>query len=538
MAHGLVQSDEKTGVAPVHTHVRGSHRSGSVARSSGVRRRRSRNGRGVVASEESQIILQLREDIETGKSREKKLELENANLKLELESRDKAICRLERKIEKLKQEVDSFKKKEHGVNSEHLKQDADGTDQGGLESGKDDSAGSRRRRGRGSRPKSFDRKWRRRAVVLDAHCNCPDCGGELKELPPSVTEKLKLIPVQYFVEVIIRRKRVCKKCRKLYESSPPECFFNKSRLSNEVVAEFAIGRYLHHRPLYQMMRHFWMEVTDISLGTVLDHLEKLALGMKVLQDMLLEEIRGAQRLFADDTYLPIKGSEKSGKLLPGHVWHFVKDDGSFGGTDPIIAFLKSSCNWKSDTPAEILEDFDGILQTDAYRGWLKLEKEGKFKLALCWVHARRCFFKRFEFLERNGGGQPGELELLSGILDLFKRLFKVEESLDRSSPEEIVRQRQKLSNPLVDSLKELLDTNRANWEDDSEIAKAMDYMLKKWRHFNGFLTDGMMAIDNNTVERVIRHLAKGRKSWNHAGSPEWAEYACIFHTMLETAQLN
>ena len=72
----------------------------------------------------------------------------------------------------------------------------------------------------------------------------------------------------------------------------------------------------------------------------------------------------------------------------------------------------------------------------------------------------------------------------------------------------------------------------------SEVAKAMDYMLKRWTAFTRFLTDGRICLTNNAAERELRGIALGRKAWLFAGSDRGGERAAVMYTLIHTARLN
>jgi Transposase IS66 family len=59
----------------------------------------------------------------------------------------------------------------------------------------------------------------------------------------------------------------------------------------------------------------------------------------------------------------------------------------------------------------------------------------------------------------------------------------------------------------------------------AEVAKAMDYMLKRWPAFKRFLDDGRICLSNNAAERALRGIALGRKAWLFAGSERGGERA-------------
>src|SRR5262249_27621445 len=72
----------------------------------------------------------------------------------------------------------------------------------------------------------------------------------------------------------------------------------------------------------------------------------------------------------------------------------------------------------------------------------------------------------------------------------------------------------------------------------AEVARAMDYMLKRWAAFARFLDDGRVCLTNNAAERELRGIALGRKSWLFAGSDRGGERAAVMYTLIQTAKLN
>jgi transposase len=72
----------------------------------------------------------------------------------------------------------------------------------------------------------------------------------------------------------------------------------------------------------------------------------------------------------------------------------------------------------------------------------------------------------------------------------------------------------------------------------ADVAKAMDYMLKRWTAFTLFLDDGRICISNNAAERALRGIALGRRAWLFAGSERGGDRAAIAYTLIQTAKLN
>ena len=98
--------------------------------------------------------------------------------------------------------------------------------------------------------------------------------------------------------------------------------------------------------------------------------------------------------------------------------------------------------------------------------------------------------------------------------------------------------RQRDAQPLVDDLEAWMRRERARLSRHNDVAKAMDYMLKRWDAFTRFLKDGRICLTNNAAERALRGIAVGRKAWLFAGSDRGGERAAAVYTLIATCKLN
>jgi hypothetical protein len=92
--------------------------------------------------------------------------------------------------------------------------------------------------------------------------------------------------------------------------------------------------------------------------------------------------------------------------------------------------------------------------------------------------------------------------------------------------------------PLIAELEAWMRTERARLSRHAEVAKAMDYILKRWPAFTRFLEDGRICLSNNAAERALRGIALGRRNWTFAGSDRGGERAAALYTLITTARLN
>jgi transposase len=104
------------------------------------------------------------------------------------------------------------------------------------------------------------------------------------------------------------------------------------------------------------------------------------------------------------------------------------------------------------------------------------------------------------------------------IVRRIDALFAIERSIDGKTPEERLAVRRNESRPLVDALRTYMREQVAKLSRGNDVAKAMQYMLKRLPAFTLFLEDGRVCLSNNAAERGLRGIALGRKSWLFCGS--------------------
>ena len=146
-----------------------------------------------------------------------------------------------------------------------------------------------------------------------------------------------------------------------------------------------------------------------------------------------------------------------------------------------------------------------------------------------WAHGRRKFFKLAEIARA-----PLALEAVRRI----DAIFAAERAINGKPAEQRLASRRRLVAPLVAELERWMRPARARLSRHSDVAKAMDYMLKRCGTFTRFLDDGRICLTNNAAERALRGIALGRKSWLFAGSDRGGERAAAMYSLIVTCKLN
>ncbi|HEY8450019.1 MAG TPA: IS66 family transposase [Bacillota bacterium] len=381
----------------------------------------------------------------------------------------------------------------------------------------------------------------RRRVVHPAPTSCPCCGGsKLSKIGEDVTETLDVVPRQWFVTEHVREKFSCRECETI--SQPPAPFHAIARgyAGPGLLAMILVQKYANHQPLNRQSEQFEREGIEIPLTTMADHVGACAATLMPLYDLIRTHVLSATRIHGDDTTVPVLAKVKT---RTGRLWTYVRDDRPFGGPDPPAAVFFYSADRTALHPERHLASYSGILQADAYAGFNALyaadRKPGPITEAACWAHARRKFFELADIGAKARKGKRAAISPLA--LEAVRKIdgiFMAERPLNGCSPEQRLAGRQAEVTPLVHDFIGWMKGERAKLSRHNDVAKAMDYMLKRIEAFTRFLADGRICLSNNAAERELRGIALGRKAWLFAGSDRGGERAAVMFTLISTAKLN
>jgi transposase len=385
----------------------------------------------------------------------------------------------------------------------------------------------------------------RERVVIPAPTTCDCCGGtRLRKLGETITETLEVIPRQWKVIQHVREKMTCRDCETISEPPAPFHVTPRGWAGPSLLAMLLFEKFGQHQPLNRQAERYGREGVPLALSTLADQVGAACAVLEPLLRRVEAHVFAAQRLHGDDTTVPVLAK---GKTHTGRCWVYVRDDRPFGGGAPPAAMFYYSRDRGGAHAEAHLARWSGLLQADAYAGYNRLyaldRKPGLIQEAACWAHARRPFFaladieasaRRKAEVKVPAPISPIALE----IVQRMDRLFEIERGINGQSADERRAVRQELSRPLVDELEALMRVERPKLSRGNDLAKAMDYILKRWTAFTRFLDDGRVCLSNNAAERGLRGIALGRKSWLFAGSDRGGMRAAAMYSLIVTAKMN
>lgn len=392
---------------------------------------------------------------------------------------------------------------------------------------------------------TFPENLPRERIVIDPPTVCACCGGNrLHKLGEDVTRTLESVPRQWKVVETVREKFSCRDCEKISQSPAPFHSIPRGWAGPSLLAMIMYEKFGQHQPLNRQCERYALEGVQIALSTMADAVGSVCAELAPLLGLVEAHVLAGERLHGDDTTVPVLSK---GKTDVGRCWIYLRDDRPFGGKAPPAAMFYYSRDRKGEHPQAHLARYAGILQADAFGGYNQLylpgRKPGPIYEAACWAHARRPFYAMADIEANARRKVAGKKEMaLSPIaIEVVRRidtLFEIERTINGRSPQERLEVRQRLSRPVVEDLRVYMLEQLARLSRGHDLAKAFNYMLKRWPSFALFLEDGRVCLSNNAAERGLRGIALGRKSWLFCGSDRGGQRAAAMYSLIVTAKMS
>jgi transposase len=382
----------------------------------------------------------------------------------------------------------------------------------------------RRRRQRGHGRQKLSADLAREEVVHDVspEGRVCDCGREKARIGEDVSEQLEYQPGKLFVYRHVYPKYACSRCKDGVTREPAVASPIAGGLAGPgLLAYVMVSKFSEHLPTYRQQDVLGRHGIFLARSTLCDWMAQCAVLLRPLVELLRQRITQSDVINADETTVPVLDRTRD-STRTGYFWIYISP-GAHGYT--CYDYRDSRCR---DGPAEILEDFQGYLQTDAYASYESVvnESAGRIIPVGCWAHARREFYDaRFN--------QPREAH---HVLGLAAQLYDIEDEIRLQSPQERLTARVERSAPILDRLGAFLREQQAAVLPKSQYAKAIAYTLNHWAELRRFTENGLLEIDNNVAERALRLCVIGRKNWLFVGSDRGGETAAVCLTILGNAK--
>ena len=357
---------------------------------------------------------------------------------------------------------------------------------------------------------------------------CPECGSQLRKLGEDVSEVLEYVPASFKVIRHVRPKLCCTACNVIVQAPAASRPIERGMAGAGLLAHVLTAKYCDHLPLYRQSDIYAREGIDLDRSTLAEWVGASSHLMEPLVEALRRYVMAADKLHADDTPVPVL-APGNGKTKTGRLWAYVRDDRPAGSAAAPAVWFAYSADRRGEHSQQHLSTFRGILQADAYSGFNQLYEDGAIQEAPCMAHIRRKFYDLYE-----AHRSPTAAEAIRRIAQLHES----EEQVRGRTPEERRAARNTRARPLLESMREWLETSLSKLSRKSDTSAAIHYALARWNALVRYCDDGRIELDNSAAERALRGIAIGRRNYLFLGSDSGGDRAANIYSLVGSAKLN
>jgi transposase len=388
----------------------------------------------------------------------------------QIAERDKAIKFKDAKIERISFELARLKAWRFGAKTEtmsaeqrRLFEDTLLEDQADLEAQLRALQGDA---ARGAPPVGDDKRKPRRQALPEhlrrvehrhepASTTC-ECGQPMVRVGEDISERLDVVPAEFFVHRHIRGKWACRCCQVLVQEPVAPQIIDKGLPTAGLVAHTLVSRFADHIPYYRQQQINARSGVHTPRSTLAAWSGAGGAGLMPLLEVHREWVLESAVLHADET--PVRLLDPgAGKTKKAYVWAYARS-----AFDAKPGVIYDFCLGRgSQYPVDFLQKWTGTLVCDDYRGYEPVLKgDGRIE-AGCLAHCRRKFDELFKATD-----SPVAAEAIQRIA----WLYKLEREARDMRPTDRLALRQQHSKPLWEALHAWLEVERARVPDGSGIA--------------------------------------------------------------------
>jgi len=351
---------------------------------------------------------------------------------------------------------------------------------------------------------------------------CGQCGQTKQKIGEEVTEQLDYVPSSFVVLQHVRVKYACKACQEgVVIGELPPMPIEKGRPGEGLVAHVLTSKYADHQPLHRLEGIFQRHGVEISRSTMCDWVGRAADLLEPVVAEMKRQILLSRKTHTDDTPVKVQDEGGGGPCRKGFLWAYI------GMANDVV--FDYTAGHSREGPLRFFGDYRGYVQADAYRGYDAFFAKGKAVEVACWAHTRRKFW------DARGSDSLRSARMLVEIQGLYEieRRAKEQDLL----PDQIRDLRQSQAKPILARIETLLKAWVLEVLPQSPIGDAIGYAKGQWAALNRYTEDGILSIDNNLAERVLRTVAVGRNNWLFFGADSGGHRAATIYSLVASCKL-
>lgn len=391
--------------------------------------------------------------------------------------------------------------------------------------------------------KRFSAKDYKNAIItkighlsLKAGCRCPECrSGNLRVVDPGIF--LRIIGQPWLQAYIYELERFrCNTCGKTFTAKLPVDIARAPKYDKTAKAIVCLLKYRGGFPFYRQESLQTMLDTPISDSMLWEMTKDVAICLEPVFETLIKEAAKGECLHNDDTKARIldmiqENKSRTDKERTGIFTSAILSKVS--GREIALFFTgRQHAGENLDDVLDNRPEGMSIPTQTCDASTNNTPKNHQTDESNCIAHLRRKFYEIAEIWPTY------VLPIIVYINVLFRNERRaIEQGLNKK---EIFEMHKEYSAPVMEQLKSycksLIEDKKT--EPNSNLGKAIKYMLNHWEGFTLFLRKPGTPLDNNACERLMKRAVLNRKNGLFFKTEFGAYIGDILLSCIETCQLN
>ncbi len=406
-----------------------------------------------------------------------------------------------------------------------------------------------RKRGNGCGRQVFDPSYPREQHDFTLDEACSACGCTLVPINSSdIHEHIDILKENLRIIKQVRHKGYCPGCgetqhedgtkkRTIITAPAPQRFIPGGLAGDSLIATSLVDKFFYGLSVTRIAKRFRNLGVDLSEQNFANWHVRAGSELEPVARAIKHFILNQIAVNADETKFQVLDEEGRADELKSWLWVICS-----ATPDMPAAYFHYNVSRGSDVFKEIVGNYSGYLQSDAYISYRTEAQNYSFTLSLCNAHMRR----KMVDAQKAGSYPEGSVGFvtLDKILRLIGEIYGIDNTYRQQwltdkiiNETEFINIRRKLTIPLYKKLSTWIAGRKYFHQDDYYILEGMNYYQNHEKLFQGYLDCAYLNPDNSRVERIIKGACTVRKNSLFAGCPDGAHALATLITIIQTANL-
>lgn len=299
-----------------------------------------------------------------------------------------------------------------------------------------------------------------------------------------------------------------------------------SRADVSFVAGLLIDKFAYHLPFYRQHQRLADGGITVSRPWLTQIGQQGIALLEPIYEAQFASIRASRVKAMDET--PIKaGRAGPGKLKAAYFWPV------YGEQDEVcFPFFESRRIEHVEQALGLTPVERGVLLSDGYTAYEHYTKKTGLTHAQCWAHTRR---KLFEAQDVEPAVAAQGLAFIGGLYAVEARIREQKLSAAKKLDYRLMH-----AKPIVEQFFAWVNQQfeAQGLLPSNPMTKALAYARERRFGLEVYLTDPDVPIDTNHLERALRAIPMGRKSWLFCWTELGAKHVGIMQSLIVTCRLH